>query len=210
MLDFDWGETFRRVGALWVYSGKPGERHVVCTSKLHAGEFFNARVVAENEELLREIVESLLESARHHLCNTGIDCVFGPETGARPFVEECARVLHTAWAMTQKNERELEITTETNKPIKPGALSLAFEDTVTTGGSIEKSIAAMEMNGAIVLPIVLAILNRSGGNFVGGRRIISLLHRPTKLYTRKQCLFCKGGSVAIEQPKNHWDLFMAT
>jgi hypothetical protein len=77
------------------------------------------------------------------------------------------------------------------------------EDVLTTCGSIDLTATAVTNAGGIVLPVILALVNRSGLTEVSGKKIIALIDRPMPMWTPDECPLCKVGSEAL-RPKDNW------
>ena len=82
---------------------------------------------------------------------------------------------------------------------------LLCEDVITTGGSIRLTAVAVTEAGGIILPFVLALVNRSGLKEIDGRKILALINRPMPTWEPVECPLCKEGSEAF-RPKDNWAL----
>jgi len=88
---------------------------------------------------------------------------------------------------------------ESDRPIN-GEFVLLCEDVLSTGGSISLTQEAITDCGAIALPAVLALVNRSGLWGIDGSKIFALVDRPIQSIDPKRCKLCYAGSEAI-RPK---------
>ena len=77
------------------------------------------------------------------------------------------------------------------------------EDVLTTGGSVDLTIDAVESSGGAVMPFILVLVNRSGLTEASGKKIITLINRPMPMWIPDECPLCREGSEAI-RPKDNW------
>ena len=208
-----WVKAYQEKGALFIHDGNPKRPHALLTSGNHSNGFFNSRIVCADDELLRDAARDLLTLyseddgyIRH------IWVVVGPQTGAtklaQVLAEEVANItgLPCDFASPAKHEEDgvksmMFSDTDTEKVF--GASVLACEDVITTGGSVERTIDALEAVDATILPYVLTLVNRSGLCEIRGRRIVALIDHEMPIWTPDECPLCKQGSRAI-RPKDNW------
>jgi orotate phosphoribosyltransferase len=86
-----------------------------------------------------------------------------------------------------------------------GEKILLCDEVITTGESIRLAIKAVEKENAVVLPRIVALVNRSGLDEIDGRKIVALITYPMPQWHSDECPLCKVGSEAIS-PKvgNNW------
>lgn len=91
--------------------------------------------------------------------------------------------------------------------LNAGVPVLVVDDVLTTGGTTEKTIAALEAAGATVLDRILVIANRSGQPTFKGRQIISLINLPLVKWEASECPLCAQGSEVLDMSgKDNWAL----
>ncbi|HUQ30284.1 MAG TPA: hypothetical protein VM103_02065 [Candidatus Paceibacterota bacterium] len=212
-----WEQRLNELQVLWSHSGNPKQPHALLTKGGHSNGFFNGGVLLfDHPRLARMMCEDLIE--RHFLQDLvrpaklrvflkdmanveKLDRVIGPAFGAISLASTMADVLNVGYCFTVSKGDGKEKTFEVEKRFDvAGKVLLATEDTITTSDSIAKTIAAAEAKGAIVLPIVTAICNRSGLTHVGERPIIAFVNKPMENWAPDECPLCKAGSHAI-RPK---------
>ena len=91
--------------------------------------------------------------------------------------------------------------------IAPDETVLVVEDTISTGGSTKKTIDGIRASGVpdeLILPYIIALVNRSGSDELAGRKIRALLTPVIHAWTPADCPLCKAGSHAI-RPKANWN-----
>ena len=200
-----WKETFRKCDAWWVHNGTPTMPHALYTKGGHAAGYFNSQVV--QGAVLREATEDLLETARTLLAATHVQHVFGPREGAVPLVKACGSILKVPCVFTKQVEEGGQKSTliETGQNLH-GQTVLPFEDTISTARTIQEAISALEEMGAIVLPLICALVNRLGEDQVGGRKIVALVNEKTTIWAQDECPLCPESKAL--RPKPNWHLFM--
>jgi orotate phosphoribosyltransferase len=209
----DWIREYQRKDALWIHNGNAKRPHALLTSGKHSNGFFNSRLVIPDEVLLRDAASDLLELLGNsdEIDGFEVDIVVGPQTGATKLAELISGLLpdwgcSCRWASPAKNEQQGQksmIFSDADLRRLPGSMVLLCEDVLTTCGSIDLTATAVTNAGGIVLPVILALVNRSGLTEVDGKNIIALIDRPMPMWTPDECPLCKVGSEAL-RPKDNW------
>ncbi len=211
-----WVQEYQRKGALWIHDENPKRPHALLTSGGHSSGFFNSELVAEDtlihDEACRDLVYLLGE---HGLNAKDVDRVVGPAMGAITMADGVSRHVGRAdsrsclRAYTEKEtggDGKLMVFKRTT--IHPGERVLFVEDVLTTGGSVELSVAAVAVAGGIALPFVAVLVNRSGLKEVNGKKIVALIDRPMPTWfpSKEKCPLCEQGSEAIrpKTPVENW------
>lgn len=209
-----WYGKFRGKGAFWVHDGNPKRPHALLTSSgKHSSDYFNSSLVISDEMILRGVASDLLELfARQGGDVLKVQGVVGPQTGATRLAEFMSYqvMAHTRsqcfWASPAKSEelgaKSMVFSDEDLVKLK-GKTVLLCEDVVTTGDSIDLAVTAVINAGGIVMPFVLALVNRSGKTEVIGGKIIALIKYSMSVWMPWECQLCKDGSEAL-RPKENW------
>ena len=114
------------------------------------------------------------------------DSVVGPALGGILVAYETARALGARALFTERAEGEMAF--RRGFVLSPGEKVLVAEDIVTTGGSVQETIAAVRARGGQVVGVA-AIGNRNGGNpFDVPFRSLASLDFPT--YDPGECPLC--------------------
>lgn len=219
-IEQQWLGQFAQVGAFWAHNGDMKRHHALLTSGKHSDGFFNGTKVTENSIILQLVAEDLVRKLKIDGFELPlVRRVIGPAVGAVTFAYELSSALRGAYFTWET------LTGQETNPVKAlagftekeggvqvlkrfdvsGQNVLVCEDTITTGGSVEQTISAVESAGGVVLPFVPVICNRSGQTEIGGRKIISLIAPEIKSWEPGDCPICKAGlgSKAL-RPKLSW------
>lgn len=224
MLDFSakWEDHYRRKPkCYWKHSGNPVHPHVKLTSGRHSNGFFNSRPIIGDLPLLMDAARDLAELLKLvQFPYRQLSWVVGPQTGATKLAECLAGVASNeytrapvGWSSPMKGEKDGEkcMLWEPGKD-RPHALDevLMCEDVVSTGGSVDLVHALLWKDSIYAMPYLAALVNRSGKEFIGGRRVIALVTADFPMWLPDECPLCKGGSEAIDKPKDNWDQLVHT
>jgi orotate phosphoribosyltransferase len=209
-----WIEAYKNKCALWIHNDK-NQPHVLLRSGLHSSGFFNSRLVIADEVMLREAASDLVDKFTQAGGNIfDVQVVVGPKTGATKLAEliagEISRITNATchWASPEKVEVDGQVTAMVfsveEQAIVNGRVILMCEDVLTTGGSVERSVKAVEEAGGKVLPFTLVLVNRSGLAEVGEKKVIGLIDRAMPTWKPDVCPLCKQDSKLISTPKDNW------
>ncbi|MGD0092781.1 MAG: phosphoribosyltransferase family protein [Planctomycetota bacterium] len=198
----DWKQLFQAQGAIWMHAGQAARPHALLTSGLHSDGFVNCTFVTQHPRLLQRIVTDsgglapLLPSQK-------VDWVIGSAFGAITLAYAVAERLGARAGFTEKDGEEMKLA---RFELAPGEKVLVVEDTISTGGSTLKTIAALLKAGAAagdILPCILCLVNRSGSGELSGRQIRALITTQIHTWPAASCPLCQAGSEAV-RPKTHW------
>ena len=206
-----WIHTFIERRAFWIHNSDPQAPHAILTSGKHSPGFFNSELVMEDPALLDVATYCLAEKLLKQPKFTAVDCASGPAMGAITVGHDVARhlsqlqgkpCLRVYAEKSEKDGRSVMVFNRTRP--RPGSHVLMVEDVITTGTSVKSMSDAIVQEKAIVLPFILALVNRSGCEYVGGRTVISLINRNLPIWDPEDCLLCKGGSEALRPKGDNW------
>lgn len=218
-----WIKEYQNRGCLCIHDGNPKRPHSRLRSNKHSNGFFFSRPLIADEKLMRDVAHDLVAKlVASGFDLTTIDRVVGPQTGATKLAEFLAaeigvcRGYPCAWASPKKHELPDKSITmvfdDLDHVVLNGERVIYCEDVVTTGGSIGRTDQAVALLGGIALPMLLAMVNRSGQEFVGNRPVIALVNRHLPTYDvlgGEVCPLCESGSEAIS-PKDNWARMVAS
>jgi orotate phosphoribosyltransferase len=200
-----WVEVYRHHGAFWAHDGNKNRPHVELTSGNHSSGFLNSSFLVQNPRLLQEACDDLVLFAGEQ----GFDIksaqkVAGPALGAVTIAYELARQLRIEMVFLEKVDGVQKLARSATF-VKPGMVIVPSEDVITTRKSLLEGIAALEEKGAVVTPCALLLANRSDGEMVGERKIVSLIRQHLPMWTPAECPLCKDGSVALRPKGENWE-----
>ncbi|PIQ91668.1 MAG: hypothetical protein COV70_02340 [Parcubacteria group bacterium CG11_big_fil_rev_8_21_14_0_20_39_22] len=210
----EWIIEYQQNNALWIHDGNPKRPHALLTSGKHSNGFFNSRLVISDEVLLYDAASDLIEL--FDIQGGDIDeaqGVVGPQTGATKLAEFVSNQIMSftrddcffaSPAKILNDGKKSLVFHNYGKSLVRGSYVLLCEDVITTGGSVDLTIEAVDSVGGASMPFILTLVNRSGLTEISGREIISLIDRPMPIWTPEECPLCKQGSEAI-RPKDNWD-----
>lgn len=176
------------------------EGHFRLTSGRHSDRFFlmphTFQYPAETERLC-EGLASLFETEE-------VETVVGPATGGIILAYEVARQLSRRTGgpvraiFTEKTE-DGGMALKRQWHLRPGERVLVVEDAVTTGGSVQKAIAAIQGYQPVVVGVG-CIVDRSGGRVDFGVPLRSLARVDVESWEPDDCPLCRTG-VPLVKPK---------
>lgn len=201
-----WVRVYQDKDALWIHDGNPNRPHALLSSGKHSTGFFNSRLVIPDEPLLREAAADLINLVQANIGIGGVHRVVGPETGATKLAEFISleigkrRGRPCTWASPAKlgsGRLKKMVFDDDRRTVLPGETILLCEDVFTTGESVELTAVATINAGGVVLPVVVALVNRSDLREVGGRKILALIDRSMPTWFPEECPLCSGEFKAL-------------
>lgn len=206
--------------AFWQYdyeaakNGHPG-LHAELKSGQHSDGFFVSRIFLAAPNILEIVVHQLAIIARAEISRYGVplpDYVVGIPTGATKLGEKLAEILGAKPARMEKIDGHIEMVAE----LESGDSIMVVEDVVTRGTATREAIAAIfrQRPDAIVMPWIIAILNRGGLKTIGADAsnflIRAIADTPMNDWLPDQCLLCRKYGSRTIKPKstneNWWEI----
>ncbi len=204
-----WLETYQNVGALWIHDNNPEHPHVILTSGLHSGTFFNTDRLIENPVLLERACLDLIRLLERTIDLTKVDRVVGPAMGAIIIAYNIALNINKSQKNSKHHclfgytEKENSTTSERRMTfrrfsVKPKERVLVVEDVLTTGNSVELTCKAIEQAGGVVENAIGILVNRSGSIHLNNRIITSLIKHEAPQWKQSECPLCRIGSQPLK------------
>lgn len=195
-----WIGQFSGVDALWIHDDNPRRPHTLLTSGKHSGGFFNGTKVIERPLLLAEACVAMIEKDNLITKEFFPDMVIGSAFGAITIAYEIARHLGVRAGFTERVDGMMV----PKRFDVRGLTVLIVDDVITTGGTLNETIASVEERGGVVLPFILSLVNRSRNSKLGDRTISTLIDYPMPVWTAEDCPLCKAGS-KVMGAKGNWE-----
>lgn len=199
----DFVQRLTDFGAIWRHDGQPKRPHALLTSGKHSNAFINTTLATCRPELLSEIVApgSAYRARLPQPPRQQIDWVVGSAVGAITWAYALAAALESQAGFTEKTDDDkMEMK---RFAILPEHTVLVCEDVISTGGSTLKTVAALKATGCRILPVIAALVNRSGLEALDHFLIEAVATVSVEQWDAGDCPLCKTGSEAL-RPKQNW------
>ena len=182
------------VEGLFRATGVLQEWHFLLTSGRHSPGFLQCSQVLQLPAETARLAADLATAFR----GEGVEVVLGPAMGGVILAYEVARQLGTR-AMYLEKGGDGSMVLKRGFRLSPGQRVLVVEDAVTTGGSVLKTIQALEPLGVQIVGVG-ALVDRSGGQVNLGYPLRALLTLEVPSYEPEECPECRAG-VPLVKPK---------
>ncbi len=177
-------QLFRDAGAL-----KDG--HFVLSSGRHSPRYLEKFEVLQWPTRTEHLCAAIVERVR----GTGIDTVAGPTTGGIILAHEVGRQLGARAVYAERGEGGSGRVFRRGFHLERGERVLVVDDIMSTGGSVEDTIAAVRAAGASVVGAAV-LVDRSGGEArerLGDVPIYALWEVTLRTYDPTACPQCAAG-----------------
>ena len=175
-------DIFSRAGAYL-------EGHFLLSSGLHSPFYLEKFQVLQWPQETERLCQSIVESARA----LDVQTVAGPTTGGIILAHEVARQLgvRAVYAERTADGRGREF--RRSFRLNPGERVLVVDDIMSTGGSVQETIAAVRANGAEVVGVGVLVDRSSGQARFDGLPVIALWDVSIPNYSPEACPQCAQG-----------------
>ncbi len=175
-------DIFSRAGAYL-------EGHFLLSSGKHSPFYLEKFQVLQWPQETERLCQSIAESAR----GLGVQTVAGPTTGGIILAHEVARQLgvRAVYAERTANGRGREF--RRGFQLHPGERVLVVDDIMSTGGSVQETIAAVRANGAEVVGVGVLVDRSAGQASFEGLPLIALWDVSIPSYAPEECPQCAQG-----------------
>jgi orotate phosphoribosyltransferase len=179
---------------LFEKSGAVLKGHFLLTSGLHSPVYWEKFQVLQYPQYTQELCRQIAEHFRHQ----NIQLVAGPTTGGIILAFEVGRQLGVRGIFAEKIEGSPGRAFRRGFNIAPGERVLLVDDILTTGGSIQEVIAAInKLQGKLVGIGVL--VDRSDKPIDFGVPLFSCLRSATITYKPEECPLCASGIPLVKR-----------
>ena len=177
-------ELFRSNGAYL-------QGHFRLTSGLHSAEYLQCALVLQHPAAAEKLGRLLAERLRA-LAGGPIELVASPALGGVIVGHEAARALGTRFLFTERDAATGKMIFRRGFQVTPGETAVVVEDVITTGGSTQDVIGALNDAGAKVAAAG-SIIDRSGGHAAVGVPRVALVTLEISAHRPEECPLCAKG-----------------
>jgi len=149
-------EHFRAAGAFQ-------EGHFELASRRHSPKYLEKFQVLQWPAKTQLLAAAIVERVR----GLDVETVAGPTTGGVILAHEVARQLGARAVYAERNEAGKGRVFRRGFQLREGERVLVVDDIMSTGGSVEETIAAVQRAGGTVVGTAV-LVDRSGGTALGG------------------------------------------
>jgi orotate phosphoribosyltransferase len=183
--------TAAEVEQLFRDSGALLDGHFVLSSGRHSPQYLEKFEVLQWPARTERLCAAIVERVR----GTGVDAVAGPTTGGIILAHEVGRQLGTRAVYAERDESGRGRVFRRGFHLASGERILVVDDIMSTGGSVEETIAAVRATGARVVGAAV-LVDRSGGEAtqrLGDVPIYALWEVTLRTYDPAACPQCAAG-----------------
>lgn len=175
-------EVFRAAGAFL-------EGHFVLSSGRHSPRYLEKFQVLQWPERTARLCAAIAERAR----DLRVETVAGPTTGGIILAHEVGRQLGVRAVYAERAESGPGRAFRRGFQLRPGERVLVVDDIMSTGGSVDETIAAVRASGAEVVAAAV-LVDRSGGSaHTAGVPYFALWEVAIDSYDPETCPQCAKG-----------------
>jgi len=175
-------ELFRASGALL-------EGHFVLSSGRHSSRYLEKFQVLQWPMTTERLCAAIVERVRALM----IDTVAGPTTGGIIIAHEVGRQLGVRAVYAERDEAGPGRVFRRGFRLEPGERVLVVDDIMSTGGSVEETIAAVRSAGATVVAAAVLVDRSGGAELSGGVPRFALWEVAIESYDPSECPQCAAG-----------------
>lgn len=183
--------------ALFTQTGAYLHGHFRLTSGLHSAEYLQCAKVLAYPEFAARLGQELADLIKIIAADRTIDVVVSPAIGGIVIGHEVARALNTRSLFTERDAASNTMTLRRGFEIEPGETAVVVEDVITTGGSTQEVVRALQAAGANVIAAG-SIIDRSGGRADVGVPRVSLQTIEPLTYKPEDCPLCAAGQPIVK------------
>jgi orotate phosphoribosyltransferase len=173
---------------LFEISGAVLNGHFQLTSGLHSPVYWEKFQVLQYPEYTQQLCKMIADRFR----DQSIQVVAGPTTGGVILAYDVSRQLGVRGIFAEKVEGSSARAFRRGFNISPGERVLLVDDILTTGGSIQETIAPIKQAGGTLVGIGV-LVDRSTKALDFGVPLFSCVRSETVAYNAEECPLCKAG-----------------
>ncbi len=168
--------------------------HFLLTSGRHSPVYWEKFQVLQYPQYVSQLCGMFAE----HFKNENVQLVAGPTTGGVILAFETGRQMGLRAIFAEKKEGSPERAFKRGFTINPGERVLVVDDILTTGGSVNEVIAAVNKAGGKLVGVGVMV-DRSDKPIDFGVPLFSCLRSKTVSYSPEECPLCKKGIPLTKQ-----------
>lgn len=162
--------------------------HFLLSSGLHSSRYCEKFAVLQQPR----VTEQLCRELARRFEDANVSVVVGPLTGGMLIAHEVGKALGTRALFPERDGGVMAF--RRGFTIEPGERVLVVDDVVTTGGSVNEVLAAVDAAGGEVVGVGL-LVDRSGGTVDFGvpYKALLTLDARAESYSPQECPMCRDG-----------------
>ncbi len=173
---------------LFEISGAVLNGHFQLTSGLHSPVYWEKFQVLQYPEYTQQLCKMIVDRFR----DQSVQVVAGPTTGGVILAYDVSRQLGVRGIFAEKVEGSNARAFRRGFNISPGERVLLVDDILTTGGSIQETIAPIKQAGGTLVGIGV-LVDRSTKTLDFEVPLFSCVRSETVAYKAEECPLCKAG-----------------
>ena len=173
---------------LFENSGAVLNGHFLLTSGLHSPVYWEKFQVLQYPEYTQQLCGMIAD----HFRDFKVQVVAGPTTGGVILAYDVARQLGVRGIFAEKTEGSSARSFRRGFTISQGERVLLVDDILTTGGSIQETIAPIKQAGGNLVGIGV-LVDRSTKKLDFGVPLFSCVRSETVAYKPEECPLCRAG-----------------
>lgn len=179
---------------LFEKSGAVLKGHFLLTSGLHSPVYWEKFQVLQYPQYTQELCRQMAE----HFRDQNVSVVAGPTTGGIILAFEVGRQLGVRGIFAEKAEGSSKRSFRRGFNIAPGERVLLVDDILTTGGSIQEVITAIQETKGKLIGIAV-LVDRSDKPLNFGVPLFSCVRSATITYKPEECPLCAAGIPLVKR-----------
>ncbi len=171
------------------------EGHFLLSSGRHSPAYLEKFQVLQWPRETERLCAAIVDRVR----DLGIETVAGPTTGGIVLAHEVARQMGTRAVYAERGETGPGRVFRRGFQLAPGERVLVVDDIMSTGGSVEETIAAVRAAGGAVVAAAVLVDRSGGAAAIAGVPLVSLWQVAMPSYDPAACPQCAAG-VPLRRP----------
>lgn len=181
--------------------------HPELSSGLHSDTFYRRGPIEQDATLMADVAVFLAHELSQHV-RVPLLCVIGVPNGGTMLAAAIAERMLGAHAIElRKNGSEVDVSSIPCTDVDCRHV-LFCEDVITTGASIRSLTGSLDSMNGFFLPHIAALVNRSGRDMIGTKRVHSVIEAKPSHWKPQDCELCAMGSLPLRPDEHNWRQFI--